>query len=236
MRMAPAAPASEASAAESTASPPASPPAKRTAARTVARDSATRHRPIEDLQGLQAGTLLVSLGLALYRDGGFVTGGTAGLALLAHHLTQLPFGLLFTLINLPFYVLAWRRMGARFALKTGAAVALLNLLVATLPALLHWELRVPWFAALAGGVLMGTGMLILFRHGATLGGFNTLVLWLQERRGWSAGQVQLGIDALVLLLSLPWLSGATALGSLAGTAVLNAVLALNHKPGRYTGW
>ena len=71
------------------------------------------------------GTLFVGLGLALFREAGLMTGGTVGLAFLAHYATGLNFGLLFFCINLPFYLLAWQRMGRRFTLKTLAAVSLL---------------------------------------------------------------------------------------------------------------
>lgn len=46
----------------------------------------------------------------------------------------------------------------------------------------------PAATAVIGGLLMGTGMLILFRHKASLGGFNVLVLYLQEKYGWRAGR------------------------------------------------
>lgn len=191
------------------------------------------HSAIDDVQALVTGTLFVALGLTLFRHAGLVTGGTAGLAFVAHYAWGVPFGVAFFLINLPFYVLAWRRMGARFTLKTFAAVALLSATAEALPHLLVLQAVQPLFAALGGGLLMGAGMLMLFRHHASLGGLNVLVLWLQERRGWRAGHVQLGLDCLVLLASLPWLTGLQLALSVAGAAALNFAIALNHRPGRY---
>jgi uncharacterized membrane-anchored protein YitT (DUF2179 family) len=80
---------------------------------------------------------------------------------------------------------------------------------------------------------MGVGLLILFRHRASLGGFNILVLYLQERRGWRAGYVQLALDCVILALSIPVISASSAAISILGAAVLNVSLALNHRPGRY---
>ena len=62
-----------------------------------------------------------------------MTGGTVGLAFLAHYATGWAFGPLFFAINLPFYALAWRRMGRAFTLKTLGAVALMSLLSEALP-------------------------------------------------------------------------------------------------------
>jgi uncharacterized membrane-anchored protein YitT (DUF2179 family) len=192
-----------------------------------------RHSALDDVQALLTGVLFVALGLALFRHAGLVTGGTAGLAFITHYASGLAFGWAFFAINLPFYLLAWRRMGAVFTLKTFAAVALLSALSELLPMLLTLQHVHPAFAAVGGGLLMGAGMLILFRHHASLGGLNVLVLWLQERRGWRAGHVQLAVDVLILLAALPWLSAQQVALSVLGATALNLTLALNHRKGRY---
>jgi uncharacterized membrane-anchored protein YitT (DUF2179 family) len=84
-----------------------------------------------------------------------------------------------------------------------------------------------------GGILVGAGLLVLFRHQASLGGFNVVCIFLQERFGWRAGLVQLAIDALILVVSLGVIAPAAWGLSLLGTAVLNLTLAVNHRPGRY---
>ncbi|MBH9575824.1 YitT family protein [Inhella proteolytica] len=194
---------------------------------------AQRHRPYEDVQALLTGTLFVALGLALFQRAGLVTGGTVGLAFLAHYASGLPFGPLFFCINLPFYALAWKRMGARFTLKTLAAVSLLTLLTAWLPQWLRIESVHPLFAAVGGGLLVGAGFIILFRHRASLGGLNVLVLWCQERFGLRAGWLQMGIDATILLAAWPWLDATRLALSVLAALAMNFALAVNHKPGRY---
>ena len=82
---------------------------------------------------------------------------------------------------------------------------------------------------------MGLGLLALFRHRTGLGGVNILALYLQETHGIRAGWFQLGIDALILLGALFLLPWDKVLVSLLGAAVLNLILAINHKPGRYMG-
>lgn len=195
--------------------------------------AAQRHRLYEDAQALLTGTLLVALGLTLFREAGLMTGGTVGLAFLLHYVSGWPFGVLFFAINLPFYWLAWRRMGARFTVKTLAAVSLLALLSSWLPQWLTLAQVQPLFAAIAGGLLVGVGFVILFRHRASLGGLNLLVLWCQDRFGWRAGWLQLGLDAAILLAAWPWLDLQRLLLSVLAAAAMNAALAINHRPGRY---
>ncbi len=202
----------------------------------VAAAGPQRHSLFDDLQGLVIGTFFVALGLVLLRHTGLLTGGTAGIALVLHYATGWHFGLLFFGLNLPFYALAWQRMGRRFTLKTFAAVALLAGLSEALPHWLPLGAVAPWFAALGGGLLIGTGFIILFRHRASLGGLNVLVLWLQDRFGWRAGGVQLVIDCSILLCALPWLTWPQLALSIVAAVAMNFALAVNHKPGRYTAF
>ena len=195
-----------------------------------------RHTWLDDAQALLTGTLIVALGLVLFRQAGLVTGGTVGLAFVTHYATGWPFGALVFAINLPFYALAWVRMGGAFTLKTVLAVGLLAAFTEAVPRWLAIESLHPLFAAVAGGLLIGVGFIILFRHRASLGGFNTLVLWLQERYGWRAGVVQLAIDAVILLAAIPWVGPLQLLLSVLGAALMNLTLAINHKPGRYVAY
>ncbi|HLO95053.1 MAG TPA: YitT family protein [Burkholderiaceae bacterium] len=192
-----------------------------------------RHTLFDDAQALLTGTLFVALGVALFKQVGMLTGGTVGIAFLLHYASGWPFGLLFFCINLPFYWLAYRRMGLAFTLKTVAAVTLMSTLSEALPRLVQFSQINTWFAAIAGGLMIGAGMLILFRHRASLGGLNILVLYLQDSRGWRAGYMQAALDASILLASLAWVSPERIGYSLVGMAAMNAALAINHRPGRY---
>jgi uncharacterized membrane-anchored protein YitT (DUF2179 family) len=192
-----------------------------------------RHRPHEDIQALITGTLFVALGVVMFGRTGLLTGGTAGIAFLIHYATGWNFGLVFFCINLPFYGLAYKRMGLQFTLKTFASVALLAAISNALPQLISLGEINPLFAAVAGGLLMGTGMLILFRHRASLGGFNVLVLYLQERFGWRAGLIQMGMDCTIVLLAFAVTDWWHIALSVLGAVVLNQTLAINHRTGRY---
>lgn len=191
------------------------------------------HSLPEDLFALLIGSLFVALGLFLFKSEGFLTGGTAGLALVLIKVTDLSFGVVFFLINLPFYWLAFKRMGWRFTFNTFVSVASVSILTEILPLWIELERLNPVFAAMMGGFMIGSGMLILFRHVSSLGGVGILALYLQHRFQLSAGKVQMGVDVAIVcigffLVPLPVL-GLSVLGALA----LNLVIALNHKPGRY---
>jgi len=196
-------------------------------------DGLQRHSVLEDLQALVTGTLCIALGVAMLKHTGLLTGGTAGLAFLLHYGTGVSFGKLFFLINLPFYWLAWRRMGPRFTAKTFAAVALLSGVTELQPLVLAFSRLQPVYAAAMGGLLMGTGFLMLFRHQASLGGVGIVALVLQRDKGWRAGKVQLAVDVVILLGALFVVEPQRIAYSLIGALTLNLTLAVNHRPGRY---
>src|SRR5690606_5747744 len=149
-----------------------------------------RHTLLEDVQAMLAGCLIVALAISFLRESQLLAGGTTGLAFLIHYLGGWPLGAVLFVVNLPFYVFAWRAMGRMFTLKTFAAVALLSVFTELVPRLLVLGRLDPVFAAIMAGLLIGIGILILIRHGASLGGIGVMALHLQKTRGWRAGTVQ----------------------------------------------
>ena len=194
------------------------------------------HSALEDFHALVAGSLFVALGVVLFGHAGMATGGTAGLAFLLHYASGYAFGPIFFVINPPFYVFAVRSLGWPFAVKTFIAVAMLSGWTMVMPSLIHIETVQPVFAALAGGLLAGMGLLALARHKASLGGIGVLALYLQEKHGWRAGKVQMGVDCAIVLAAVFVLDPWPIALSIFGAVAMNFVLAINHRPGRYLGF
>jgi uncharacterized membrane-anchored protein YitT (DUF2179 family) len=193
------------------------------------------HTPLEDAFGLFTGVFVASLGIYLIQAAGAVTGGTAGLSLLLSYATSVPFGWLFVLINVPaFAVAAWQK-GAVFTLKSLGCVVAVSFATRLQAEALDLDSLHAAYGVVAGNLLAGSGLLILFRHGASLGGFNVVALLMQEKLGLRAGYVQMGLDVAVVLGSLLVVEPGLVLLSALGAVVLNLVLALNHRPGRYLG-
>ena len=66
----------------------------------------TKHTLVEDLQGLSMGVFFCGLSVHLLTNLGLLTGQTAGLAVIISYLSGWSFGVVFFLINIPFYVLS----------------------------------------------------------------------------------------------------------------------------------
>lgn len=192
------------------------------------------HSIKEDFIALLTGTFLVSQGVMFLHQAQLITGGTAGLALLLSQLLPFSFGWLYFCINFPFYIMAWKRFGTKFAFNTVLACLLVAFFSDTLPNAVELGVINPFYSAITGGVLMGIGMLILFRHRASLGGFNVLCLWIQDKWEISVGKTQLILDSTIVLASLFHLPSNAIIVSVLGAVILNCILAMNHKPSRYS--
>jgi uncharacterized membrane-anchored protein YitT (DUF2179 family) len=196
---------------------------------------AEKHALWEDALALPSGAFLMSFGLFLLNQIGGVSGGLAGVAILGNYLTGVSFGILFFAINVPFYFRAVKRMGWRFTIKTLITVSLVSAFSALHAQYLDVTSVNPMYAAIFAGLVIGVGMIMIFRHGASAGGFGILAAYLQERRGIRAGYVQGALDVVVVLASLALVEPYILLSSIVGAVLLNLVLAINHRPGRYFG-
>lgn len=198
-------------------------------------DKAQKHSVIDDIQGIIIGSLLAAFGIAIFSHMNFLIGGTAGVAFLTQYTTDFTFGQVFFLINLPFYILAIKKLGWDFTIKTFIAVSGVSFLTEYIPTIFEFGEINPWFAAIFGGFLIGSGLLMLFRHKASLGGLNILSIYVQEYFQISAGKFQMVADTLIILAAFFVVDWRALAFSVLAAVALNIILAINHKPGRYRG-
>lgn len=192
-----------------------------------------RHSAVDDAQGIAFGVTMAALGMHILTHMGFVTGQTTGLAVLIAHATGMPFPAVYFAVTLPFLGLAWRRLGARFALKTLATTAALSALVAVLPGWVELGRIEPTVAAILFGLLFGIAGLAAIRHGGSFGGLSVLWIELQDRTGFPAGHAQLLSDVAIFGLAALVMPFDTLAYSFLGAAVFSLFLAVNHRRDRY---
>ncbi|MEJ6398804.1 YitT family protein [Yoonia sp. 208BN28-4] len=196
-------------------------------------DPTLRHSRLDDIQGISLGVFMCSVGLLVLTHAGLLTGQTAGIAVIISYLTGWSFGAVFFVINLPFYWLAYRRIGLEFTIKSLISVTLLSIITEYLPlgiAIAHLDTA---FGAVLFGCLTGVGLLAMFRHGGSLGGFGVVALYVQDRFGFRAGYVQLIADVIIFGVAFFLFPPAIVVYSLLGAVVLNLIITFNHRRDRY---
>lgn len=193
------------------------------------------HSLLEDAQAFLLGTALCAMGIHFLTHLGLVTGQTAGLAVLLSYLGGWSFGVVFFLVNLPFYLLAWFRMGPRFTVKTFIAVAMVSTFVEVFPLYFSISYLHPALGAALAGASIGLGLIAVFRHGGSMGGIGVLALVVQERLGFQAGWTQLIFDAALFSVAFFVLDPVLMGWSLGGAVIVNLIIGVNHRKDRYVG-
>ncbi|WP_037227350.1 YitT family protein [Roseobacter sp. GAI101] len=193
----------------------------------------TDHSVTDDVQGLSLGIFLCGIGIHVLTSVGLITGQTAGLAVIIAYLTGYSFGIVFFAINLPFYFIAYKRLGMEFTIKSLISVSLLSVVTELLPLGFVIQSLDPALGAVIFGSLVGLGLLAMFRHNGSLGGLGVIALLVQDTTGFKAGWVQLITDAIIFTVALFLFPATVVVYSLLGAVVLNLIITFNHRRDRY---
>lgn len=167
--------------------------------------------------------------------GNLLTGGTVGVAQLLAKSTGVSLSLLYVLISAPFFVLAIWKLGISFATRSFVNIVLVSYLVDLVPRFVTMTVSNQLVAAIIANTLAGIGVLAVFRHNSSLGGFQVIALLFQEKLKIQAGVAQAVIDILILGVGLSTYGTTATTYSLIGVVIFNGILALNHKPDLYIG-
>ena len=128
----------------------------------------------------------------------FMTGGLLGLSLIFHYLSpSLGIGMMYALLNLPFVILGWLKIGHKFIYYTAFGIAVFSLAseLIHLPPLKLDDLLL---STILAGVLSGVGGGLVFRSAGSLGGADILAVYLNKTLSFRLGWTYLLINVFVL--------------------------------------
>ena len=134
------------------------------------------------------GSVLFSLGAkAIVAPHGFVSGGVFGVALLAHYSTGLASpGVLYFLLNIPLFALAWFFISRRFLYYSLWAMVVSSVAFEVIQA--DFGIRDPLHAAIAAGVVCGAGVGMVLRSLGSNGGLDVVAVMLFQRYNLGIGK------------------------------------------------
>ena len=147
------------------------------------------------------GSFIYSAAVRMFIDPNHISvGGLTGLGSVLNYLLHFPIGLSVLAMNLPLFLLSWKKLGRSFFFKTMFATVVISLMLdatAFLPTFLENKL----LAAVAGGVCAGAGLGIIFSRGMATGGTDLLAKLIKGWfRGVSYGKVILIADGVILVI------------------------------------
>ncbi|MGB9781147.1 MAG: YitT family protein [Caldanaerobacter sp.] len=176
----------------------------------------TTKKVLTDFFWVTIGTILVALSLDLFlAPNKIAPGGVSGLAVVLQHLFGWPIGAVTLAINIPLFLIATKVLGTGFGAKTLYSTILLGVAIDSL-AFLKPLTHDTMLAAVYGGILMGVGLGIVIKYGATTGGTDMAAMTLHKYIHFlSVGRILLIIDFIIITLAGIVFSAELALYALA---------------------
>ncbi|MBY6085505.1 YitT family protein [Priestia flexa] len=175
------------------------------------------------------GCLFVATGIQFLTASSLVIGGTAGLGIVLEQLSNISFGMLFFIINLPFYFMAITQIGLQFTIRSFISVSLMSIMSDVLVGMLPLQLPHPLLSAITAGIIIGIGLIILFRNGSSLGGINMLCVFLDKRFGVNPGKTMLITDLFIVGSATVVFGVIQVLYSLLAIFIMTGLLGRYHK-------
>ncbi|MBN2621133.1 YitT family protein [candidate division WOR-3 bacterium] len=132
-----------------------------------------------------------------------VPGGVTGIAMVLFFLFKTPVGIITIALNIPLFMIAIKTLGFKYAIKSVIAIIIMNLLID----LFVYTVKIPSpteniiLGALYGGLLLGLGLGLVFRGGASTGGTDIIGQVMSKHSNLSVGMWIMITDFVVITMA-----------------------------------
>ena len=123
-------------------------------------------------------------------------GGVVGISMIISQLSGIPLGVLTIVLNMPFMIVGFKRLGIRFLVKAIYAMAVFSSFLGVfedMKEVTNQEILVVVF----GGVLLGVGVGLILRYGGCLDGTEIVAMLLSHHMEFSVGQIVLFFNIII---------------------------------------
>lgn len=157
---------------------------------------------ILNMLGITVGSFIYACGISLFLDpNNLAPGGIVGLSVILNRIVGVETGTLYFILNIPIMLLGLWKFGARFIASTFFSI-ILNSWFTNFLAGFEPITREPLLAALAGSILVGVGVAIVFKSKATTGGTDIIVKVIHEKyKHLRTGAIFLLTDVIIVTAS-----------------------------------
>ena len=145
---------------------------------------------------ITVGAVVTGFGLASFlAPNDIIDGGVIGVSMILSNVFKLNLGLLIIILNLPFILMAWKKMGTKFVILTGYA----NIVLALSTNYFHSFKATGdlLLATVFGGIILGVGVGTILKNEASLDGTEMLSLIISKKFGFSVGEFILLINVFI---------------------------------------
>ncbi len=127
-------------------------------------------------------------------------GGVTGISMIIAHFLKLPLGAIIFAVNVPFFVIAYQKMGKAFIIKLIYAIALFSIMTGVFEPVENATDEM-LLAITYGGVLLGLGVGLVLRGGGCLDGTEVVAVLLNRNLSISTGQIILIFNVVIFAVA-----------------------------------
>lgn len=124
-----------------------------------------------------------------------IDGGIVGVSIIISYLTKYNLGTLIFILNIPFMLLAFNKIGKKFVLQTFYAIMILSLSLN-----LFHTVHVTddlLLSTVFGGMILGTGVGLVLKNDGSLDGTEIMSLVLSKKFGFSVGEIIMAFNIFI---------------------------------------
>lgn len=158
---------------------------------------------IVDILLITVGSFFYSLAFTVFLNPNYITpGGLTGIAALINYLSRFPIGITVIILNIPVFILGYKKFSLRFVLLSGLATVLTSVFIEVCAFIPYTYTSNRILAAIFGGVLLGIGLALVMLRGATTGGIDILAKLLKIKFPHiMLGRIMLMIDVTIMIMT-----------------------------------
>ena len=129
------------------------------------------------------------------------TGGISGISMIINKFTGFPIGTLIIILNIPLFILAWKKLGFKFMLSSLLGTFISSVCIDVFAFVPYTLTNDPFLTCIFGGVIYGAGLGIIYRGGATTGGSDIIAKLIRVRYPFmNFGTAMLILDIIIISL------------------------------------
>ncbi|WP_204356560.1 YitT family protein [Arcticibacterium luteifluviistationis] len=129
----------------------------------------------------------------------FIDGGVTGISILIHEIFHIDVSIPLLLINVPFIIIGYFKIGKTFAVHAFIAVILLAILLQfiEIPAITNDKVLI----AIFGGLFIGLGIGFVIKGGGVIDGLEVIAEYSNKKFALSAGEIIMVINTIIFLIA-----------------------------------
>lgn len=149
------------------------------------------------------GCLISSFGVNLFlTNAKLLSGGATGVALILQYTANIPSGITVFLINLPLFLLSYKKLNKRFTLYSAIGMISLSIsLIITKPLSSLITINDILLYCIYGGVLCGIGYGLVFLRNGSTGGVDIITMLIRKKySNFEIGKVSFSINCIIVII------------------------------------